>query len=61
MKSIISRTGTRIQLPKRDNTEEKVEGFDEEEEMMDIRIEGDKEGVEMAKSEIEAIVIEKVG
>ncbi|CAG8570284.1 5195_t:CDS:2 [Paraglomus brasilianum] len=59
LKSIISRTGTRIQLPKRDTIEEKVEGIDEEEEMMDIRIEGDKEGVGMAKAEIETIVVEK--
>ncbi|CAG8489346.1 12407_t:CDS:10 [Ambispora gerdemannii] len=63
LKSISHRTGTRIQLPPRQGEphEEKTSelDYDEEEEQMTITIEGDEEGINLAKADIEAIVNEK--
>ncbi|CAG8468568.1 10047_t:CDS:10 [Acaulospora morrowiae] len=59
LQAITMKTGTRIQLPPRqeNSVEEKLESdYDEEEEMMSVKIEGDVKGVSAAKAEIEAIV-----
>ncbi|CAG8560746.1 1982_t:CDS:10, partial [Ambispora leptoticha] len=63
LKSISLRTGTRIQLPPRqeEHHEEKTSelDYDDDEEQMTITIEGDEEGIDLAKANIEAIVNEK--
>ncbi|KAG9290830.1 hypothetical protein G9A89_010979 [Geosiphon pyriformis] len=63
LKSITHRTGTRIRLPPRqgdlhEDRSSEVD-YDEDEEMMEITIEGDEKSVNLAKAEIEAIVHEK--
>jgi len=61
LQAITSRTGTRIQLPPRqeNNIEENEFDYDEDEEMMSVKIEGDTKGINLAKEEITAIVNER--
>ncbi|CAG8593403.1 18703_t:CDS:10, partial [Racocetra fulgida] len=61
LQAITSRTGTRIQLPPRqeNNIEENELGYDEDEEMMSVKIEGDTKGINLAKEEISTIVNER--
>lgn len=56
LKSICERSGTRVQLPKRDlNSAAEVDP----EEMVEVSIEGDFDGADMARQEIEAIVADR--
>ncbi|CAG8436334.1 9075_t:CDS:2 [Funneliformis caledonium] len=60
LQSITTKTGVRIQLPTRqeNHIEERIElDYDAEEEMMDVKLEGDAKGISLAIEEIEAIVI----
>ncbi|RHZ71430.1 hypothetical protein Glove_258g36 [Diversispora epigaea] len=61
LQGITLKTGTRIQLPPRqeNSTEEKTEFDNDEDETMVVKIEGDIKGVNEAKAEIEAIVNER--
>ncbi|CAB4487493.1 unnamed protein product [Rhizophagus irregularis] len=63
LQTITHETSTRIQLPPRqeNHNEEKSElDYDEDEEMMDVKIEGDAKGISLAKEKIEAIVNNRV-
>ncbi|CAI2172244.1 14780_t:CDS:2 [Funneliformis geosporum] len=60
LQSITSKTRVRIQLPPRqeNHIEERSElDYDDEEEMMDVKLEGDAKGISLAIEEIDAIVI----
>ncbi|CAG8506684.1 4087_t:CDS:10 [Diversispora eburnea] len=61
LQGITLKTGTRIQLPPRqeNSAEEKTEFDNDEDEIMVVKIEGDVKGVNEAKAEIEAIVNER--
>ena len=62
LKAITNNTGTRIRLPPRqeDHGDGRNElDVEEDEELMDVRIEGDIEGVSMAKDEILKITKER--
>lgn len=58
LRPIIAKSGTQIQVAKKEETP--VVEDDEEEPVVDITIEGDREGVEIAKKEILAIVSARV-
>ncbi|CCG82942.1 KH domain-containing protein C550.14 [Taphrina deformans PYCC 5710] len=58
LKTIIDKTGAKVQLPKRDETS-KVEQEIDPEELVEITIEGDFDGANQARKEIEAIVAER--
>lgn len=58
LKAIIDKTGARVQLPKRDDLSQNDAEADPEE-MVEIVIEGDVEGVNQARKDIESIVSER--
>lgn len=59
LKAIQQKTSTKIQVQKRDETEYCKPEFDDEEETTDVTVEGDMDGVALAKVEILEIVAER--
>ncbi|GAO47518.1 hypothetical protein G7K_1723-t1 [Saitoella complicata NRRL Y-17804] len=59
LREIETKTGAHVQLPKREETDAQEHEDSEEEVMVDVTVEGDFDGVRLAKEEIEKIVDER--
>lgn len=60
LKPITSKSGTQIQVAKKEDTPTPADDDEDDEPLVDVVIEGDREGVEIAKNEIMAIVNSRV-
>ncbi|KAF3908268.1 Vigilin [Arthrobotrys entomopaga] len=59
IQGITQRTGCRVQIPQVEETEEPADPFAEDEPMVEVALEGDADGIKMAKREIQQIVGQK--
>ncbi|EPS41164.1 hypothetical protein H072_4956 [Dactylellina haptotyla CBS 200.50] len=59
IQGITQRTGCRVQIPQVEETEVVEDPFAEEEQMVEVALEGDVDGIKMAKAEIQQIVGQK--